>query len=268
MLAADKLQLQSALKQKATALKEKEFQLHHNNLMTVGTQAAVLAALDVTLFVEFQPPPDSEWLHLTNISPIFAFLPRLLKFLYYPLITLALCSNITVVANTTILSLNSTSLALRGPDGSMMTATDGLYEERLPIFRSFYIGLAATVVSVIICVWLFLHWETSILCMSIAIYAGNSIHKFQNRINHRFDFDESQTVDFDDLFEAGSRVAIPNMKNSINRFLGSNRINGENEISLPSHSPYASDHSLEHRRLFSDEKSNPSNRRSVSPKYR
>jgi hypothetical protein len=32
MLAADKLQLQSALKQQATALKEKEFNLHHSNL--------------------------------------------------------------------------------------------------------------------------------------------------------------------------------------------------------------------------------------------
>jgi hypothetical protein len=32
MLAADKLQLQSSLKQQATALKEKEFTLHHSNL--------------------------------------------------------------------------------------------------------------------------------------------------------------------------------------------------------------------------------------------
>lgn len=96
MLAADKLQLQSTLKQQATALKEKEFNLHHNNfskflscalikgrieirrvsslfltllalscsvnhLVTVGTQAAVLAGLDVTMFIEFQPPPNSEW---------------------------------------------------------------------------------------------------------------------------------------------------------------------------------------------------------------
>ena len=34
MLAADKLQLQSSLKQQATALKEKEFNLHHSNLST------------------------------------------------------------------------------------------------------------------------------------------------------------------------------------------------------------------------------------------
>jgi len=61
MLAADKLQLQSTLRQQATALKEKEFNLHHGNLMTVGTQAAVLAGLDVTMFIEFQPPPNEEW---------------------------------------------------------------------------------------------------------------------------------------------------------------------------------------------------------------
>ena len=64
MLAADKLQLQSTLRQQATALKEKEFNLHHGNLMTVGTQAAVLAGLDITMFIEFQPPPNDEWVRV------------------------------------------------------------------------------------------------------------------------------------------------------------------------------------------------------------
>ena len=73
MLAADKLQLQSALKQQATALKEKEFQLHHSNLMTVGTQAAVVAALDVTMFIEFQPP---EWKTMWFSEHELIWLPR------------------------------------------------------------------------------------------------------------------------------------------------------------------------------------------------
>ena len=102
MLAADKLQLQSAFRQQATALKEKEFNLHHSNMskfllgvqhcmtllqshppdesdvsstvfssflaaVTVGTQAAVLAGLDITMFIEFQPPPNSEWVSLTAL---------------------------------------------------------------------------------------------------------------------------------------------------------------------------------------------------------
>jgi hypothetical protein len=39
MLAADKLQLQSSLKQQATALKEKEFNLHHSNLSKFAQNA-------------------------------------------------------------------------------------------------------------------------------------------------------------------------------------------------------------------------------------
>ena len=95
MLAADKLQLQSTLKQQATALKEKEFNLHHSNFMTVGTQAAVLAGLDVTMFIEFQPPPNDEWVRAyviaiaiivvasTDMSELTAFHPSSSPLLSY-----------------------------------------------------------------------------------------------------------------------------------------------------------------------------------------
>ena len=129
--------------------------------MTVGTQAAVLAGLDMTMFVEFNPPPNSEWvgtvsgrccvhskvwclIHLT--TRIYAYLillsrllfamqdpemvGRCLKFLYYITITCAFCANLLVVANTTILSVLGAGMALRGPDGSMIlvgivSATEG-----------------------------------------------------------------------------------------------------------------------------------------------
>ena len=45
MLAADKLQLQSALKQQATALKEKEFNLHHSNLSAFHMLAGYMYTL-------------------------------------------------------------------------------------------------------------------------------------------------------------------------------------------------------------------------------
>jgi hypothetical protein len=41
MLAADKLQLQSALKQQATALKEKEFNLHATNYSKFELEVSV-----------------------------------------------------------------------------------------------------------------------------------------------------------------------------------------------------------------------------------
>eukprot|EP00550_Attheya_septentrionalis_P005960 CAMPEP_0198291462 /NCGR_PEP_ID=MMETSP1449-20131203/8983_1 /TAXON_ID=420275 /ORGANISM="Attheya septentrionalis, Strain CCMP2084" /LENGTH=312 /DNA_ID=CAMNT_0043990103 /DNA_START=206 /DNA_END=1142 /DNA_ORIENTATION=+ len=194
MLAADKLQLQSSLKQQATALKEKEFTLHHSNLMTVGTQAAVLAGLDVTMFIEFNPPDNAAWGALEMWA-------RALKFFYYVFITVAFCCNILVVSQTTLLSVMGAGLALRGPDGSMMTATDGLYEERKSVFAAFAYGLATTVASVVLCVWLILSWEAALVCMSISIYTGYIIYANYKRIAQRFDFDESQTVTFHDIFD-------------------------------------------------------------------
>lgn len=202
MLAADKLQLQSTLKQQATALKEKEFNLHHNNFMTVGTQAAVLAGLDVTMFIEFQPPANEEW--------PFVFFPRVLKFVYYVCITSAFCANILVVSQTTILSVLGASLALRGPDGSMMTATDGLYLERGMVFRSFGLGLILTIASVVSVVWLHLHWEASLTCCLVAVGTMCKMRSTYLRIVKKFDFDESLTVDFRDIFEGPAAIqAIP-----------------------------------------------------------
>ena len=96
--------------------------------MTVGTQAAVLAGLDITMLVEFQPPHDSEWGDHHHVS-------RAIKFVYYTTIVAAFCANILVVAQSTALSVLGSSIALRGPDGSMISATDSMYQERKPVFH-------------------------------------------------------------------------------------------------------------------------------------
>jgi hypothetical protein len=204
MLAADKLQLQSALKQQATALKEKEFNLHHSNLMTVGTQAAVLAGLDITMFIEFTPQPDSAW------GDDYANRARLLKLIYYGVIVSAFCANMLVVSHTTALSVMGAGLALRGPDGSMMTATDGLFDERKAVFRVFAMGLALTVSSILLSVWLLLHWEAALLCFIISFLTCRQMWLNYIRVSNRFGYDESLTVDFRDIMEGPAAItAMP-----------------------------------------------------------
>jgi hypothetical protein len=204
MLAADKLQLQSQIKQSATALKEKEFSLHHNNLMTVGTQAAVLAGLDITMFVEFHPPEVHEFVHL---SPTLA---RLLLLAYYGLIVAAFCSNMVVVSHTTTLSVLGGSLALRGPDGSMMTATDCLFEERRAVFAVFGMGLTLTMGSVLVGVWVLLQWEAALLTCVVAAFACRIMWRNYCRVRAAFQYNEDETVDLRDLFEGVASIrAIP-----------------------------------------------------------
>ena len=210
MLAADKLQLQSALKQQATALKEKEFNLHHSNLMTVGTQAAVLAGLDITMFIEFSPPDDDRW------PSEYVGVARVIRCLYYGIIVGAFCANMLVVSHTTVLSLLGAGLALRGPDGSMMTATDGLYEERRSVFQVFGYGLALTVGSVLLSVWLLLRWETALVCWCVTLWTCRKMYSNYVRVMRKFDYDESETVDFSDIMDGPAAIrAVPWVNKSI-----------------------------------------------------
>jgi hypothetical protein len=204
MLAADKLQLQSQLRQQAVSLKEKEFNLHHSNLMTVGTQAAVLAGLDITMFIEFTPAPVSEWK--------FAIVPRMLSFVYYTMISAAFCSNMMVVSQTTALSVLGAGLALRGPDGSMMVATDALYGERERVFSIFARGLALTVSSILVGVWLMLNWETALMCWMVALYTCHAIYSNYSRVATILDFDERDTVDFRDIMDGPGNVRLQRRK--------------------------------------------------------
>lgn len=115
-----------------------------------------------------------------------------------------------VVSHTTTLSVLGAGMALRGPDGSMMTATDSLYEERNLVFKTFGMGLACTVGSVVTCVWLILHWESALICMVITLVTCRTIFKNYNRVMERFLFDESETVDFRDIMEGPAAIqAVP-----------------------------------------------------------
>lgn len=169
------------------------------SLMTVGTQAAVLAGLDITMFIEFQPPHDSEWGDHHHVS-------RAIKFIYYITITAAFCSNILVVAQSTALSVLGSSMALRGPDGSMISATDSMYEERKPVFFASGVGLTTTVLSVIAAVWLILSPEAAIVCVSITIFTMMRMYRAWLRIQRSFGFDENETVDFTDIFEGPAAI--------------------------------------------------------------
>ena len=138
--------------------------------------------------------------------------PRILKFTYYCVIVSAFCANMIVVSHTTALSVLGAGMALRGPDGSMMTATDGLYEERKTVFFIFGVGLACTVGSVVIIVWIILQWESAICCMMIALITCRTIWRNYQRVQQRFDFDESETVDFRDIMEGPAAIqAMPMM---------------------------------------------------------
>ncbi|KAJ8610688.1 hypothetical protein CTAYLR_005678 [Chrysophaeum taylorii] len=183
MLAADKILLESSIRQSATSLKEKEFLLHHDNLTTVGTQAAVMAGFTVTALIEFGPKSGS----------------RALKFLYYNAVILSLSANILCVAKTTCLSVMGTSLATRGPEGAMARAVEGIFQLRQQIFALFGVGMLSLLFTGILGSWLILETLPATVATAILVVAIYSTYTSYNAIRGIFHFDEDDAVSFDDI---------------------------------------------------------------------
>ena len=194
--------------------------MHNSNLQTVGTQAAVLAGLDITMFIEFSPPDDNLWGEHVVVA-------RGLKVIYYGMILGAFCANMIVVSQTTALSVLGAGLALRGPDGSMMTATDGLYEERRSVFRVFGFGLAMTISSVLALVWLMLRVEAAVVCWIATLITVRRIYLNFKRVQMKFEFDERDTVDFTDIFDGPAAIKL--LPRAVAK-LGRRGINGAKQV--------------------------------------
>merc|ERR1712032_1662603 len=101
-------------------LKGKELSLHKTNFDAVGTQAAVLAGFAVGMLVEVQVPD--------HIHPA-------LSGCFYVAAVITLISNLRCVAMTTCINVMGTGLALRGPEGSMARAAEGMYKQQCSVLN-------------------------------------------------------------------------------------------------------------------------------------
>ena len=168
------------LRQSAIKLREKELNLYVENYSAMGTQAAVLAGFTTTCLIEITIPPDADpWavclLHLMSVISIAA--------------------NISCVSLSTMTTIWGSSKALRGKDGSMDEAVDGISEERSLIFNSFALGLAGNLCTVLAACIVLMDEYTVILASLAIVYAGFLIYKNSRRILLKFDLIEATRLD-------------------------------------------------------------------------
>mmetsp|Transcript_26389 Transcript_26389/g.36452 ORF Transcript_26389/g.36452 Transcript_26389/m.36452 type:complete len:217 (-) Transcript_26389:254-904(-) len=193
MLAADKLLLQSNLKRNATELKEKEFRLHHDNFAAVGTQAAVLAGFAVAALVELDVPPHT--------SPI-------LQFFFFVSVVISLAANMQCVASTTCVSVWGSSLALRGPDGSVLKAVENMFAERTRIFTLFGVGVIAVHSAAMFASMILMRVESAVVSTCVLGYSLVRLVTYSRKLYAKFHYNEDDTVSFDDIF-AGIYGGLP-----------------------------------------------------------
>mmetsp|Transcript_2319 Transcript_2319/g.6082 ORF Transcript_2319/g.6082 Transcript_2319/m.6082 type:complete len:226 (+) Transcript_2319:91-768(+) len=183
MLAADKLLLQSNVKQRSIALREKELRLFNTNFSAVGTQAAIMAGFTLTSFVEIDLPPNKPTA----------------KTMLHTFVTLSICSNFVCVAMVTFVSVWGTGKALRGRDGAMDTAVDGMNAERTLIFSCFAMGVLATLGCLFSAAWVLMETEIAIVSSVIVGSTMYLVVSEARRIRTLFFLDKADEVSFDEL---------------------------------------------------------------------
>lgn len=139
MLFADKRALETNLKVSLLQIREKELNFYTQNCLAVGTQAALLAGFAYAGLTQVAVPKEKHYL---------------VKLLYLLFTAMAMGCELIAVLNTTLLSMLGPGLALRGPDGSMHKAVDGMMAEYRKAFFTFGLGLIAFHLSALMFGWL------------------------------------------------------------------------------------------------------------------
>ena len=188
MLAADRLLLQSSIKDQAVKLKSKELDLYERNYGEIGLQSSVLASCAVVAMVELHVPEH---------------VPPFVQMCFNISCILCLAANLNTIASTTTVTVLGSSLALRGPDGSMFRSVEAMNKERRTIFIYFGCGVVFAHFMAIAAAFVKMRPETAIAAaciLSLSLY--NILSSTRERFN-KFWFTDQETIDFGDLWEVG-----------------------------------------------------------------
>jgi len=140
MLYADKAALENRTKVRLLSIRERELALYTNNCRTVGTVAALMAGLAFSALI------------YTKMS-YFQSSAEWVKFLYCMGIIVCMCLSLDLVLATTAITMLGPGLALRGPDGSMHSAVDGILHEFELVSRLFRATIGWFLAVVVVWAW-------------------------------------------------------------------------------------------------------------------
>ena len=171
MLYADKRALETNLKVSLLAIREKELNFYTTNCLAVGTQSALLAGFAYSGLTQVAFPHEA---------------PYMIKLLYLLVTTTAMGFELIAVMNTTLLSMVGPGLALRGPDGSMDPAVEGMMEEYHHAYLNFVLGLIFFHFSAALFGWLTFDWVVSSFTSLVVLMSLWLLMRYAMRVHSRF----------------------------------------------------------------------------------
>mmetsp|Transcript_399 Transcript_399/g.1358 ORF Transcript_399/g.1358 Transcript_399/m.1358 type:complete len:120 (-) Transcript_399:112-471(-) len=119
---------------------------------------------------------------------------------------------------------------MRGPDGSMVRAVDGMYTLRRMVFMQFGMGMMALLVTCIFGSWLLMDPEAAFGCTLLLSYSIYLTHKSYTAITKMFHFNEAEAVNFDDLLAATQTLIPQGKKGKAGEKVSRRAVSGEENL--------------------------------------
>ena len=107
-------------------------------------------------------------------------------------------------ASTTFVSVWGTGKALRGKDGSMDEAVDGMHNERAFIFSCFGVGLITTLLALMSAAWILMTLEVALVATLGISWCIFVIVRQARRIHAKFGLSRDEAVNFSDIMQVGA----------------------------------------------------------------
>jgi hypothetical protein len=136
MLFADKNALRTQLKVNMLKIRERELTYYTNNCLSISTSSALLAGF--------------AWYGLTEV-PFDSNADAAIQTMYLVVTTLIMGLELLTVVNATLCAILGPGLALRGPDGSMHNAVNGMMTHYRFTLACFSLGLLCFMISALLC---------------------------------------------------------------------------------------------------------------------
>lgn len=118
------------------------------------------------------------------------------------MVTVSICANLMCTASTTFVSVWGSGKALRGKDGSMDQAVDGMHAERAFIFTCFGVGLIATLLALMSAAWILMTFEVACVATLGIGWAIFIIVRQARRINNKFGLSKDDVISFSDIMQS------------------------------------------------------------------
>ena len=136
-------------------IRERELLYYTNNCLAISTSAALLAGF--------------AWYGLTEV-PFDSNANAVTQTLYLIVTTLIMGLELLTVVNATLCAILGPGLALRGPDGSMHNAVQGMMTHYRFTLACFTVGLICFMLSALLYAWMQFDWTLSLPMTLLIIY--------------------------------------------------------------------------------------------------